>query len=141
MLRRLERNALACCLAAAAVTLILRGGRGDVSAAVLAGGFLVAVSYWAIKSSIDAMAAVVRPAREPATGEDSRDESSSPRGVGIMKTVAKFGVRYALLGFLAYVMIARLHLHPVGLLVGASSLVMATAIEAIRFVEPRGTHL
>ncbi len=108
-----------------------------MSAAVLAGGFLVAVSYWAIKSSIDAMAAVVRPANEA----DSPDESSSARGVGIMKPVAKFGVRYALLGFLAYVMIVRLHLHPVGLLVGASSLVMATAIEAIRFVAPRGTHL
>lgn len=39
-------------------------------------------------------------------------------------------LRYALLGFAAYVMIARLRLHPIGLLVGASSIVAAVAVEA-----------
>jgi hypothetical protein len=39
-------------------------------------------------------------------------------------------LRYALLGFAAYVMIARLRLHPIGLLVGASSIVIAIAVEA-----------
>ena len=39
-------------------------------------------------------------------------------------------LRYALLGFAAYVMIARLRLHPIGLLVGASSIVAAIAVEA-----------
>jgi hypothetical protein len=39
-------------------------------------------------------------------------------------------LRYALLGFAAYVMIARLRLHPLGLLVGASSIVTAVAVEA-----------
>jgi len=40
--------------------------------------------------------------------------------------------RYALLALLAYVMIARLRLHPLGLLAGASSVVAAAAIEAGR---------
>jgi hypothetical protein len=40
--------------------------------------------------------------------------------------------RYALLALLAYVMIARLRLHPLGLLAGASSVVAAAAVEAFR---------
>lgn len=39
-------------------------------------------------------------------------------------------VRYALLALAAYVMIARLRLHPIGLLVGASSIAAAIAVEA-----------
>jgi hypothetical protein len=39
--------------------------------------------------------------------------------------------RYALLGFAAYVMIARLRLHPLGLLVGASSIVAAVTVETV----------
>ena len=39
-------------------------------------------------------------------------------------------LRYALLAFAAYVMIARLRLHPLGLIVGASSIVTAAAVEA-----------
>jgi hypothetical protein len=39
---------------------------------------------------------------------------------------------YALLAVLAYVMIARLRLHPIGLLIGASSLVASAALEAGR---------
>jgi hypothetical protein len=35
---------------------------------------------------------------------------------------------------LAYVMIARLSLHPIGLLAGASSVVVAASIEAVRLL-------
>ena len=48
-------------------------------------------------------------------------------------------LRYALLGFAAYVMIARLRLHPIGLLVGASSIVAAIAVEAAAAL-PRKQH-
>ena len=48
-------------------------------------------------------------------------------------------LRYALLGFAAYVMIARLRLHPIGLLVGASSIVVAIAVEAAAAL-PRKQH-
>jgi ABC-type glucose/galactose transport system permease subunit len=40
----------------------------------------------------------------------------------------------ALLALLAYVMIARLRLHPLGLLAGASSFVAAASIEALRLL-------
>ena len=48
--------------------------------------------------------------------------------------LVKVGLRYALLALLAYVMIARLRLHPVGLLAGVSSVVAAVSIEALRLL-------
>src|SRR5687767_11291560 len=111
VLRRLERNALIWCIGAAVVALIARLGRPDVALGVLGGGGLVAVSYWAIKSGIDGLL---------------RASKSASGGAIPMRAIAfallKFVGRYALLGFLAYVMIARLRLHPIGILVGASSL-------------------
>jgi hypothetical protein len=44
----------------------------------------------------------------------------------------KLAGRYLVLGLAAYVMIARLRLHAVGVLIGASSLVAAASIEAVR---------
>ncbi len=117
MLRRLERNGLAFCVGAAVLALALRGGRIDVTLGVLGGGGLVAVSYWAIKTSIDSLTRAV------ATGSAGRH---------LAWPLLKLGGRYALLAFLAYVMIARLRLHPIGLLTGASSLVVAAAVEAFR---------
>jgi hypothetical protein len=48
------------------------------------------------------------------------------------RVLAKLIGRYALLALLAYVMIARLRLHPLGLVAGASSVVAAAALEAGR---------
>jgi hypothetical protein len=46
----------------------------------------------------------------------------------------RIAIRYALLAFLAYVMISRLRLHPLGLLAGASSVVAAVSVEAVRLL-------
>lgn len=134
VLRRLERNAILCCLGGAGCALILRAGRLDGVLAVLGGGCLVGVSYWAIKSSIDGLARAMQP-------EDVSETAGSPSRRGrpsIAWPMLMLGGRYALLGFLAYVMIARLRLHPVGFLAGASSLVAAAAIEAVRFAASSG---
>ena len=53
--------------------------------------------------------------------------------------VVRLAARYALLALIAYVMIARLRLHPLGLLAGASSVVAAAALEAVRVVAGPGT--
>ena len=66
--------------------------------------------------------------------------STSPRR-GPVLTGAKVAGRYALLGFLAYVMIARLRLPPLGLLAGASSIVAAVAVEAVRLLMKKSTYL
>ena len=116
--RRLERHSVWACLAMALVALVVRGGRPDVAIGVLGGGVLSGASYWAIKTSVDRFAGRAGPARRRRAGQAI--------GAGL------FVVRYALLAFGAYVMIARLRLHPVGLIVGASSVVAAAAIDALR---------
>ena len=91
--------------------------------AVLAGGALIGVSYWAIGSGVHALT------RANDSGAERARRRPSPA-----LTVAKVTLRYALLALLAYVMIARLRLHPIGLLVGASSVVVAASIEAVRLL-------
>jgi hypothetical protein len=125
LLRRLERTAVSFCLVAAAVALGVRGGCGDVAVGILGGGFLIGVSYWAIRSGGDALLLLAGAARE-----DSR--SAAERRRSAVRLGARLVGRYALLAVLAYVMIARLRLHPIGLLVGASSVVAAATIEAVR---------
>jgi uncharacterized membrane protein YjgN (DUF898 family) len=66
-----------------------------------------------------------------ALGYGKHAAATSPR---IGRFMTKVIVRYALLVLLAYVMIARLGLHPLGLLAGASSVVAAASIEAVRLL-------
>jgi ATP synthase I chain len=123
-LRRIERTAIAVCLGMAAMALVVAGGRPGPALAVLAGGLLIGVSYWTIGLGVHALA-----------GPLQRDGSAttSPRA-RTSWTLARVVLRYALLALLAYVMIARLRLHPIGLLAGASSVVAAASLEALRFL-------
>jgi hypothetical protein len=148
-LRRLERTAVTFCVAAAAVALGVRGGAPDVALGVLGGGLLIGVSYWAIKGATDSLlrltarsvASAGRASGEaaaadgPATGEGTDEDAagqSRRRAISAAWILVRLAGRYALLGFLAYAMIARLRLHPVGLLVGVSSIFAAAAVEALR---------
>lgn len=96
-----------------------------VSAAlgVLGGGVLIGVSAFALASGIGGVAGLFDGSTPPT------DRRRIARGA-----VLKLAGRYALLGFLAYVMIARLRLHPWGLLAGASSVVAGVSLEAARLV-------
>ena len=109
----------------AAIALVV-SRRLAVAAGVLGGGLLIAVSYRAIASGVnglvDALGGHIGADRQPNT---------RPR---LAWTAATLALRYALLAVLAYVMIARLRLHPVGLLVGASSVVAAASVEALRLL-------
>jgi hypothetical protein len=116
LLGRLQRNALVSCavmaVAAVALTRDWRPGLG-----VLGGGLLIATSFLSIRGGVDDMAARRRAGR----------------------ALLKIGSRYALLAFLAYVMIARLRLSPLGLIAGASSVVAAATVEAVRFLLKKKT--
>ena len=116
----LERRAVLCCAAFAVIALaVTRGWRAP--AGVVGGGILIGVSFLAIRSSIEQIA--------PRRGEI---RAGAPAGA-----VVKMAGRYALLAILAYVMIARLRLHPVALLLGASSVVAAAALEAGRLLRKK----
>lgn len=114
------------CLVMAAAALVIWRGTPRVALGVLGGGLLIAVSYRTIASGVDGL--VDSLGGQAGT---NRAENARPR---LAWTVTKLAGRYALLAVLAYVMIARLRLHPVGLLVGASSVVAAASVEALRLL-------
>jgi hypothetical protein len=120
LLRRVELTSVALCAAMAVMALLIARGTPGPALAVLAGGFLIGLSYWSIKAGISELVQVIVPGE----GEARR----FPR----RRIVLQLAGRYALLALLAYVMIARLRLHPLGLLAGASSVVAAAAVEAFR---------
>ena len=117
MLRRLERTALVFVILATAIGGVL-GGLGWAGG-ILGGGVLAATSYWAIRSSVDALVRTM--AREPVGARP-----------GLARVALTLVGRHALLGLTAYVIIVRLRLHPVGVLIGASAVVLAAAREAVR---------
>ena len=109
-LARIARNAVIISAVFTAGALILGGLNAAVG--VLGGASLTLMSFLLLKRGTERLA---DPDAPPVT-----------KGRAIVFVL----LRYALLGFAAYVMIARLRLHPLGLLVGASSIVTAVAAEA-----------
>lgn len=114
-LRQIQRSALWVFAIMIAVATAAGGLRAALG--VLGGAMLVAVSYRAIHAGVDAvvLAGSARVTRR-----------------STIWRLVKFITRFAILGLIAYVMMVRLRAHPVWMLVGASSLVAAAALEAVR---------
>lgn len=121
LVRNIGRMSIVICLLTAAAAAAVFGWR--VAAGVLGGGLLIGISFYTIGGGV---AAIVSAA-----------SGGAPSRKTLRRSVLKLVVRYALLGFLAYVMIARLRLHPIGLLVGASSVPAAAFVEAVRILVKR----
>lgn len=121
-LRRIERDALLACAVMAAVAWAVTRGRVDAALGVVAGGLLIAISYRGIKSGIDVLV-------EAASGGARRTAAA----IGLVK----FFTRYAILAGAAYLIMARLQLPPLAVFAGASSLVVAVTVEALRGVASR----
>jgi hypothetical protein len=140
-----ERDAGLACAAMAILALAVRRGDPGVAIGVVGGGLLMVVSYRAVKAGVDAMLQGMDASSRVADGPPSpaaipRAAISPARRVFL---VAKFLARYALLALGAYVMLVPLHVHPLGLLIGVSSPVVAAAAEAVRAarsVAPRGSN-
>jgi hypothetical protein len=122
LLRRVEYTAIGLCGAMTIAALWLAQGAPQPAVAVLGGGLLIGTSYWSIKRGVSTLL--------DATGA----RSETGRRVSRWRIALQLAGRYALLGFMAYVMSARLRLPPVWLLAGASSIVAAVAVEAFRFL-------
>ena len=129
LLRRLERTAVIACGVMALAALVLARGRPGPALAVIGGWLLIAVGYRGIVAGVDVIVEGLAASGAPA------DPAAKRRRVAA--AVVKMTGRYALLALLAYVMIARLRLHPLGLIAGASSAVAAAAVEAVRFLMKR----
>ena len=128
MLDRIARNtAVSCVVIAAVAAAWTRGFRAPLG--VLGGGLLIGLSYWAIRGTVDALIALgsgwSRHSGEAATADETRDKRARFQ-------LVKFFTRHGMLALAAYVMMVRLHLDPVGLLAGVSSLAVAVAVEVLR---------
>jgi hypothetical protein len=119
LLRRVERRAIVFAVGAAMVALFVPGSGWRGAAGVLGGALLVGTSYWAIRAGVTGL-----------TGRVLSSGSAPARGM--LRGFVLVILRYALLAGMAYVMIARLRLPPMALLLGASVLVAAAALELIR---------
>ena len=117
LVQRLERDTLIVLAVSAVLGAALGGWR--MGAGVLGGGLLLAISYRALKKAVDAIG-------PPAPGHEGRP-TVSPWRLALGLTI-----RYALLLGAGYVIIGRLHLHPLGVLVGVSAVVVAAMVEAVR---------
>jgi hypothetical protein len=118
LLRRVERTAALLTAVGMLLAGLWPGGGLRAAASVGAGALLAGTSYWAIKRGVTSVTdAVVARGAHAARG---------PKAIGL------FVLRYALLAGMAYVMIARLRLPPLGLLGGASAFVGAAALELLR---------
>ena len=111
--------------------------RTDVLLGIAGGGVLAIVSFYAIRGSVDAAVRAVRPgARLPVRPTRRRgpepEPAPGPARAGMGSLIVKLAGRYALLALLAYVMIARLRLHPLGLLLGMTALAASATAEAVR---------
>jgi hypothetical protein len=126
VLQAVERNSVVIGAAMTVAALFLHP-RPQLAIAVAAGAFLVGVSYWTLKRAVTMLAALVA---------NTPDAALKTRG-NIARELWKLVLRYALLALLAYVMIARLRLHPWGLLAGASSVVAGVSLEAVRLLIKR----
>ena len=124
MIERIARGtAITCVIIAAAFGLWRRDLASPLG--VLGGGLLIGLSFWAIRGTVDTLMGLSGRHDNDAKTDDTRRISTS-------FVLVKFFTRHGILALAAYGMMVRLHLDPVGLLAGVSSLGVAVAIEALR---------
>jgi hypothetical protein len=118
VVRRLARNLVLACLALAVTALVWAPDRPRVAFGVVGGGVLSALALWVIAGAVGGWA------RRAESGE------IRPKTRGF--ALVNFFTRHVILALVAYVMMVRLHLDPVGMLIGVTSVVVAVAVEAAR---------
>jgi hypothetical protein len=108
----IERIARGTAIACVAMAVLFAIWKRDLAGplGVLGGGVLIGLSFWAIRGTVDGLIA------------------QKPSGFALVK----FFTRHGILALAAYGMMVRLHVDPLGLLAGVSSLGVAVAVEAFR---------
>ena len=117
MIERIARNTVITCVVLAALAGAWTRER-SAPLGVLGGGLLIGLSFWAIRGTVDALIAV-------RSGGETPSKSTTFQ-------LVKLFTRHGMLALAAYGMMVRLHLDPLGLLVGVSSIVIAAAVEVLR---------
>lgn len=125
-LRHLERDAAIACVAMALAALAIQ--RGDPSGAlgVVGGGALMAFSFRAIRGGVDGVLGA-----RPAAGD------APPPTAGAAWAIVRFVLRYGVIGLAAWLLLVKLHAHPLGVFAGVTAPVIAIGIEAVRLTRTR----
>lgn len=118
MLRRVVRDTAIACATLAAAALVWRPDHPRVAGGVLGGGLLIGLALWAITGVVNQVTC--------------RDKNGEIRPISAGFQLVKFFTRHVILALAAYAMMLRLHLDPLGMLVGVSSAVVAAWMEARR---------
>jgi small-conductance mechanosensitive channel len=115
-----ERLAWTTAASCAAIAVLFAIWKRDLAGplGVIGGGVLIGLSWWAIRSAVDGL---IRVRSEGETGRKTTGFS-----------LVKFFTRHAIVALAAYGMMVRLHVDPMGLLAGVSSLGVALAVEVLR---------
>jgi hypothetical protein len=116
LVQRVARATALSCVAIATLFAIWKQSWSD-GLSVLGGGLLIAISFWAITSTVDDVIERIRAQ----TGRKST-----------VFTLVKFFTRHGIVALAAYGMMVRLHLDALGLLAGVSSFGLGVAVEAFR---------
>lgn len=122
MLSRIVRDTSITCAITAVAAAAVWPGNWRIPFGVVGGGALIALSLWTIRGTVDAWLG------RAGNGEAGVERVRPRPALGLVK----FFTRYAMLAFAAYVMMARLHLDPLGMLAGVSALGVAAGVEASR---------
>jgi hypothetical protein len=118
VLRRVARDTALAVVVGAVLLLVWRPDQPRLAGGVVGGGVLLATAWWAIGGMVRAAV------RDAETRENRRVLRALP--------LVKFFTRHVILALAAYGMMARLQLHPVGLLVGVSAVLVGATMEAAR---------
>ena len=118
MLARVVRRTVWVCAGLALIAVLLKPDQPRVALGVVGGGVLVGLAFWALMGLGAAVGA--------------RDESGRIGRISHGFQLVKFFTRHAMLALAAYVMMVRLHLDPVGMLIGVTSVALAASVEAMR---------
>ena len=128
MVERVARTTAIACLVIALIVAVWRGALAGL--AVLGGGALIGLSFWAIRGTVDTLVSL--HAGEPPRSLDEAKTGGSRGRKSTGFTLVKFFTRHGIVALAAYGMMVRLHLDPLGLLAGVSSLGVAVGVEALR---------
>ena len=117
MIARVARDTALACVAIALMFFLWKRTLAALLG-VAGGGLLIGLSFWAIRGTVDALIAL-------------RFEGETGRNLPRFALV-KFFTRHGIVALAAYGMMVRLHVDPLGVLLGVTSLGVAVGVEALR---------
>jgi hypothetical protein len=124
LLDEVVRTTVRVAAALAVAALLWRPDHPRIALGVIGGALIVGLAFWAIRGAV--------------TQATTPDEIGEIRPVLRRFALVKFFTRHVILALVAYGMMVRLHLDPVGMLVGVSTVVVAAAAAVVGRGRSRG---